>query len=125
LLVVLVVSLLAMLLIEHFNGLDIEPLREGADKTDRADHIQLLLRLFFLPLIPIGAYVAYLGYQIVRSGRFPPPHSRTLKDLPAQTGRLAIARGWLALLLGICLCGLASYGAFVVPGEIARLVNVQ
>jgi hypothetical protein len=125
LLVILVISLLVFLLIERFGWLRPEPLPPTPDDPARAVQIQWLLRVIFLPLLPIGVYVAYLGYRIIRSGRFPPPNSRLLKRLPPQNGTLAEVRGWLALFTGLCLCGLGIYGAVIVPHEIARLLNIQ
>ena len=125
LLVVLLISLLAVLLIEHAGWLNQESSLQGMDQTSRADQLQLLLRVIFLPLIPIGVYVVFLGYRIIRSDRFPPPGSRIFKRLPVQRGTLARVRGWLALTTGLCLCGLGIYGAVIVPYEIVNLLNVQ
>ena len=124
LLVVLAISLLTFLLIDHYGWLDKGVIAQGSN-SDRVEHIQFLLRVMFLPLIPIGTYVVYLGYRIIRSGRFPPPGNWMLKSLPTQSGSPARLRGWLALLTGLCLGGLGIYGAFVVPLEIANLLNIQ
>jgi hypothetical protein len=125
LLLILAISLLVFLLIEQTGWLDFKRSQQGMDTATRVDDIQLLLRVIFLPLLPVGAYVVYLGYMIIRSGRFPPPGSRLLKELPPQSGALASIRGWFALVMGLCLCGLAVYGAVIVPRDIARLINIQ
>jgi hypothetical protein len=124
LLLVLAISLIAFVLIDQYGWLDQGLIPQGSN-PDRVEQIQFLLRVIFLPLIPIGAYVVFLGYQIVRSGRFPPPGSWLLKSLPMQSGSMARLRGWLALFTGICLGGLGIYGAVVVPREIAKLLNIQ
>jgi len=125
LLVVLAISLLVFLLIEHFGWLEFEAPRQDGDGAARAQQLQLLLRLVFIPLIPVGAYVGYQGLQIIRHRHFPPPGSRLLRKLPPHSGSLASVRGWLALCAGLCLCGLGVYGAFIVPREIARLFYAQ
>jgi len=125
LLVILLISILVFLLIDRFGWRLLEPLPRGENSQAQAERVALLLRVVFLPLIPIGAYIVYLGFKIIRSGRFPPPHSRLLGRLPPQSGTLANIRGWLALLAGLCLGGLAIYGAFIVPHEIARLLSIQ
>jgi len=124
LLVVLVISLLAFILIEHYGWLDRSVQHQGSNPA-RGEQVQLMLRVIFLPLIPIGVYVVYLGYRIIRSGRLPPPGSWMLKSLPPQHGTLARLRGWLALFTGLCLGGLGIYGAIVVPQEILSLLNTQ
>ena len=125
LLAVLVLSLLAFVVFDHYGWDVFNALPQGSHDTARAEQIQLLLSVIFLPLIPIGAYVVYLGYRIIRSGRFPPPGNWLLKSLPPQSGSLALVRGWLALFTGLCLVGLGIYGAVIVPREIANLLNVQ
>ena len=121
LLAVLIVSLAIFLILDGFDLLSPEGMVPGQSSEERIDRMQLILPVLFWPLLPLGLYVGYFGMRILRAGEFPPPGSKTLRPVEIIRGKPASVRGWVAILAGLSLCGLAVYGAVVIPGELARL----
>jgi hypothetical protein len=125
LILVFIVCLVIFLFVDHYGLLDFDRMNAGLPGEARAERIRWVLRILFLPLLPIGLYLTYLGLKVIRSGVFPPPDSRLVKPTATQTGPQARLRGWFILLTGVCLCGLAWYGAVVIPNEITQLLSPQ
>lgn len=61
-----------------------------------------------LPAVGIGAYLGYLGNQVLSTGQFPPPGTRVIVDTHVVQGFPAKVRGVLVMVLGslVILCGL-------------------
>jgi hypothetical protein len=58
----------------------------------------------------LAGVLGYLCFRVLRSGQYPPPAMKVLRDTPLQTGRSALLRALVGLLLaGLILgCGLGA-----------------
>jgi hypothetical protein len=71
------------------------------------------LRLFFLlsavfvsaPLFGLAAYLWSLSGKVMRTGQFPPPGQRLVRDTPILRGQAARWRGRSLRVLAICVGG--------------------
>jgi hypothetical protein len=122
LLSVLLASVGIFLVIDLFDLIEFEQLFSDLSGEARIERIQWMLALLFWPLLPLGMAVSYFGYRIIRSGSFPPPGSKLIRPPRIETGKTALLRGWVAILTGLSLSGLAIYGAVIIPGELAKLL---
>lgn len=122
LIIILLVSGVIFIILDSFDLLSFDNILQGLSDQERIQRIQLILSILFWPLIPLGLYLVYFGYRIIATGRFPPSGSRVIKTVEIETGKSAVARGWVAIATGLSLCGLAVYGAVVIPAELGRLL---
>ena len=58
--------------------------------------------------VGMGLWFLRLGYRINRSGRYPPPGTKVIKDTPVRTGPKAQRLARLALATGLVLGGVGS-----------------
>jgi hypothetical protein len=120
-----IVLLLSILIFALIEGLDLLPLQhsaQGLADSQQLERIRLGLAILFWPLLPLGLYLSYFGVRTLKAGQFPPPGSRLITRASIETGRVAMIRGWAAIISGASLCVLALYGAVIVPGELASLL---
>ncbi|MDJ0808094.1 MAG: hypothetical protein QNJ78_14830 [Gammaproteobacteria bacterium] len=122
LLIVMILSIVVFFIVDTFELVSMEKILQGDPGEPPIERIQLLLSILFWPLVPLGLYVVYFGVRILKAGRFPPPGSWTLRSVNINTGKTAVIRGWIAIVTGLILCGLALYGAVIIPAELARLL---
>ena len=120
---VLLLSILIFALVEGFGLSSYQQQWQTLPDSQRLTQIRLALSIFFWPLLPLGLYLLYTGIQTLHIGRFPPPGTWLLRHSAPETGRAAVIRGWVMMLAGVSLGGLAVYGAVVVPGELAVLID--
>jgi hypothetical protein len=89
-----------------------ESLREWilSDPEAAPRRLKTLFALFAVaasaPLLAFAAYVWNLGAQVIRSGQFPPPGQRVLRDTEVVDGRPAISRGRALKVFAMSLAAL-------------------
>ncbi len=122
LLYILLASGVIFITLDSFELLRFDSVLQGLPDQERIERIQLILSIIFWPLVPLGLTITYFGYRIIKTGEFPPPGTWIIKTLKTEAGNRAIARGWAAVATGLGLCGLAVYGAVIIPAELGRLL---
>jgi hypothetical protein len=68
-----------------------------ADAGRSTQRIELVVAVFAIllvaPLVAVATYLSSLGRRAVRSGEFPPPGTRVIRDTPIARGAEALSRG--------------------------------
>jgi hypothetical protein len=70
-------------------------------------------------LIPVAVYFAILAARIIRSGQFPYPGMKLLRDTKIVRGTRALVRGWMFAFCALSFLGLAVYAAYI-PATVAK-----
>jgi hypothetical protein len=70
-------------------------------------------------LIPVAVYLAILAARIIRSGQFPYPGMKLLRDTKIVRGTRALVRGWMLAFCALSFLGLAVYAACI-PATVAK-----
>jgi len=122
-LLTLAILMLGVVLADQAGLLDTGNWFSGLNPHQRAERIVWLLRLVFLSLLPLAGYMLYIGGRVIRSRAFPPPGMRVFRTGLLEQGERAVIRGWVILVVGLCVCALALYGALLVPREIMQLMG--
>ncbi|MEN8167491.1 MAG: hypothetical protein ABFR65_08450 [Pseudomonadota bacterium] len=122
LLVVLAICLAVFLTVDYFGYFHTDPL-QGLQGKALTQRIHWLFGLIFLPFVPLGLYVIHFGYRVIKTGAFPASDSRRIQPSRFQPDGAMRFRGWVIIVTGICLCGLAVYGALIFPHELEQLLN--
>ena len=80
--------------------------------TERALRLVTIIAwLCGLSFAGIGLWFLRLGYRISRSGQFPPPGAKVIKDTRVRTGPQARGMALMALLTGLLSIGVGSLAA--------------
>ena len=66
-----------------------------------------LAALLLAPLVAMAAYLSVVGGRAVRTGEFPPPGSRVIRDTPILRGHEALSRGRVLQGVAVFLCAAA------------------
>ena len=76
--------------------------------ADRREAVQRMLVVLTViacvggsSFVGTGLWFVRLGYRVFRSGRFPPPGMKVIRDTPIRTGRQASSTAWATLLFGV------------------------
>ena len=105
-LVVLGASLVAGLLLIALAD-RLRPWLEEWVRQDPAPRVRTLFSLMTVltcgPVLGLGAYLWRLGQRTIRSGRYPPPGLRVVRDTPVIVGGEAGSVGRLLRALGVAL----------------------
>ncbi|MEJ2468324.1 MAG: hypothetical protein P8Y51_04510 [Campylobacterales bacterium] len=96
---------------------------EALEGEALAERIRLVFLILFLPLLPAGFYVIRFGRNVLRSGRFPPPGTKVIRETRVRTGKKAKRMGYASLAYGIALLLVFWYGAFFLPGMLGDLIR--
>ena len=111
--VVIVGGLLVMWVAGYLNALSELAESDPALAALRARFVlQAALAATVLVAVLVGSYVAWYGYRAVRSECFPPPGSWVIEGRPVQTGSKARALGWVQIILGIAMAGMACAAVY-------------
>ncbi len=70
--------------------------------------IQLVLASSFAFALLVGSYLSWYGYRAVKTACFPPPGSWLIEGRPVYHDNQARQLGWLQIVLGVALAGVAS-----------------
>ncbi len=81
-----------------------------------------LLAVMWLGLVLPGVYMLWFASRVWRSGRFPPPKARVIRDTRLLTGAAALARARLLTLFGISAITLGVAGAVYLPHALNELM---
>jgi hypothetical protein len=85
-------------------------LADPAAADQRLGYVLFAMALLMsTPLLALAVFFYSLGRRTVRSGEFPPPRWRVVRDTPVISGAAAVSRGRLLLVLA-ALCLLAAAG---------------
>jgi hypothetical protein len=107
-------GLLAIVLIHRFLKVPDNPttgqLKLVADRAIRL--VTVIAWLSGLSFVGMGLWFVRLGYRINRSGRFPPPGAKVIRDTPVRTGKKARGLARLALATGLVSAGVGSAAAW-------------
>lgn len=68
---------------------------------------KVLMGFLGFSLVAFAVYLIQLGVRVLRSEQLPPPGTRVVRDVRIQSGRPAVRRGRLLLVLAVVL-GLAG-----------------
>ncbi len=86
------------------------------DPALAAQRVSSVVRAVFIASIvvalSVGSFIAWYGYQAVRSECFPPPGSWLIEGQPVYSGAKARWRGWLQFILGMLLAGVACAAVY-------------
>src|SRR5262249_12284723 len=81
-------------LVERYRGALAEWVR--ADAGQSAQRVELILATFAVllvaPLVAMAAYLSLLGRRTARTGEYPPPGFRVIRDTPIVRGHEALSR---------------------------------
>jgi hypothetical protein len=68
--------------------------------------VVVLASVVMLLALGLTGVLGYLSLQVLRSGQYPPPGMKVLRDTPVQTGSRATRRAVVGMLLAVlALCG--------------------
>jgi hypothetical protein len=71
------------------------------------EHVAIMLllaaALLCVPLLALAAYLWLLGAHVIKTGVFPPPGLRVIRDTAVVTGSSAVLRGRGLKVLAVCL----------------------
>ena len=74
--------------------------------------VQAVLIAFIVVALLVGWFIAWYGYRAVRSECFPPPGSMIVEGRPVYSGAKARLRGWMQIILGVFMAGLACAAVY-------------
>ena len=112
--VVILVGLAGIVLIHRLLRLPDDPTAQQLEATaERAVRLVTVIAwLSGLSFVGVGLWFVRLGYRISRSGRFPPPGTKVIRDTPVRTGAKARGLARLALVTGLVSAGMGSAAAW-------------
>src|SRR5262249_39849300 len=77
---------------------------DGAGSTQRIELVVAVFAMLLVaPLVAMAAYLSWLGGCAVRSGEFPPPGARVIRETPIARGTDARSRGRVLQGVGVFL----------------------
>ena len=88
-----------------------------SDAGRSAERAELILAVFgtllLAPLVAVAAYLSSVGGRAVRTGEFPPPGSRVIRDTAIVRGYDALSRGRVLQGVAVFLCAAALVIGFL------------
>jgi len=85
--------------------------------------IRALLIVVFASALPMAFYMYRFGRRILRSGQFPPPGTRVIRDTEIIEGGAARRKGRLLIVASIFMASAALAGMLYVPYLLGKIVK--
>jgi hypothetical protein len=98
----------------------------ASEPGELAHRVKLVFRVMAtamsVPLMALAVYLWVFGAKVLRTGQFPPPGYRVIRDTPVREGRSAVLRGRGFKTLALVL-GMISVALWVLMSRLASLLS--
>ena len=84
---------------------------------------RMMLIAFGLSLVAFSVYFGWLGMRVLRSGQFPPPGMKVVRDTRLRLGSAARLTGAAALVYCLLLLGIGTLGAWRIERGVYQIIQ--
>lgn len=87
--------------------------------------VLLILRVVFLSILPWTIYFIYYGLRILKTGRYPLPGAKVIRDTEIIEGKPARRKACVIIAGSFLVTALALFGALYFPNKLDKVFDVK